>query len=410
MTPFLQLIFALAIIIFLAKFGGYLSYRIGQPAVLGELIIGIILGPSLINILALPPFTDPHLPETITHLAELGVLLLMFIAGLDLHVSDLLHTGKVAAFAGTLGVVAPIILGFLTGIIFSMDYISSLYIGLILSATSVSISAQTLMELKVLRSRLGVGLLGAAVFDDILVLLILAIFTALVSPISGGWLSIIWTLLKMVIFLGAASLLGWWILPKLSRRISRLPISQGLVSFSLVVLLFYGWSAEIFGHIAAITGAFLAGLWLGRSPEKERIQSGLNTLAYAFFVPIFFINIGLSANGRLLNWETDLLLLVMVVIAVVSKLLGSGLGALMGGFSRRESLQLGLGMISRGEVGLIVATIGVEQGLIQEGVFSAVVGVVIITTLLTPVVLRASFSKKPPRYIEPVKPFDGDGV
>ena len=397
MTPFLQLAISLALVITAAKLGGYLSYRLGQPSVLGELLVGILLGPSVLNLLGMPYFTDQHLPEVIHELAEVGVLLLMFIAGLELHVSDLLRSGKVSALAGTLGVVAPLALGTTTGVLFSMDILPSIYIGLILSATSVSISAQTLMELKVLRSRMGIGLLGAAVFDDILVLLGLSIFTALIqSGPDSGLVEVLWIVLKMVLFLGGASIIGYWIFPKLSRRVSALPISQGLISFAFVSLLLYGWAAESIGQMAAITGAFFAGLWLGRTTEKERIRSGISAIAYGIFVPIFFINIGLSVDAKTLAGESGLLMLAMIIVAVMGKVLGAGYGAVLGGFTRREAAQLGVGMVSRGEVGLIVATIGLEQGMIDESTFSAVLGVVIFTTLLTPPLLRALFPRKQP--------------
>jgi Kef-type K+ transport system membrane component KefB len=137
----------------------------------------------------------------------------------------------------------------------------------------------------------------------------------------------------------------------------------------------------------------MAGLWLGRTPEKEHIHNGIATIAYGVFVPIFFINIGLSANARELNWESGLLMLAMVLVAVISKVLGSGYGAILGGFTRREAVKLGVGMMSRGEVGLIVAAIGIQEGLIHQSTFSAVVGVVILTTVLTPLLLRALFPK-----------------
>lgn len=411
MTPFLQLAISLALLITAAKLGGYLSIRIGQPAVLGELVIGIILGPSVLNLMNMPYFTDPHLLETINHMAEVGVLLLMFLAGLELHLSDLQRSGKAASLAGTFGVILPLALGTLTGVFFSMDYQQAIFIGLILSATSVSISAQTLMELKVLRSRMGVGLLGAAVFDDILVLLGLSIFTALTqSESEAGFLSILWIVIRMGLFLGIASIVGWWVFPKFSRRISSMPISQGLVAFAFVTILFYGWSAEVVGQMAAITGAFFAGLWLGRTPEKERIQSGISAIAYGIFVPVFFINIGLSVNARLLTGGSVLLMLVLVLVAVIGKVLGAGYGAILGGLTRRESVQLGVGMISRGEVGLIVAALGVEQGLLQESTFSAVLGVVIITTILTPPLLRALFPKPQKPQIKTIKPAEGGAL
>jgi Kef-type K+ transport system membrane component KefB len=393
MTPFLQLALALAVLIAAAKVGGYLSYRLGQPSVLGELTVGLLLGPSLIDILHLPFFTDPHLPEVIHHLAEIGVLLLMFLAGLELDIEDLARTGKVAALAGTLGVILPVVLGAGAALAFALPGLESLFIGLILAATSVSISAQTLIELNVLRSRVGISLLGAAVFDDILVVLGLSIFTALtVGGASAGLGQVVMVVLRMLGYMLLATLLGMWLLPRLSRRIQALPISQGLIAFTMVTVLLYGWAAEVLGGMAAITGSFLAGLVFARSPVKERIEHGVVTLAYGMFVPIFFINVGLLANMRALGGGSFWLFVAMTLVAVVGKVLGSGAGARLGGLNRREALQLGIGMMSRGEVGLIVASVGISQGIIDESIFSAVVGVVIVTTLLTPPLLRLSFN------------------
>jgi len=394
MTPFLQLSLALAIIIALAKAGGYLSYRIGQPSVLGELLVGIILGPSILNLLHLPLFTDEHLPEVIHMFAEIGVMLLMFIAGLDLHLEDLARSGKTAAVAGVLGVIFPLALGLGVGLLFGLAMLPSLFIGLVLSATSVSISAQTLMELGVLRSRVGITLLGSAVFDDILVVLGLSVFVAITQ--SGGETGLMTVLLiaaRMVLYLAIASLLGFWLLPRLSGRIANLQISQGVIAFAFLIILLYGWAAESLGSMAAITGAFLAGLILARSPVRDRINAGMSTRAYGVFVPVFFINVGLSADARQLTGQTIWLFLAMTVVAIIGKIAGAGLGARMTGFNLRESLQLGVGMMSRGEVGLIVATVGIAEGVILQDTFAAVVGVVIITTLLTPPFLRGLFAK-----------------
>ncbi len=396
MTPFLQLAFGLAIIITAAKLGGILSYRIGQPAVLGELMVGILLGPTVFDLLHLPFFSDPNLAESIHKLAEIGVLLLMFLAGLDLHLPDLLHSSKVAGFAGTLGVIFPLALGTAVGLLFDMNVQSSLFIGLTMAATSVSISAQTLMELKVIRSRVGISLLGAAVFDDILVILGLSIFSALARPETGGGLGgVLLIVLQMVLYLGIASAFGWWLFPAITRWIHKQPVSQGLVAFAFVTILAYGWLAETTGHMAAITGAFLAGLWLGRTPLKERIDQGISIIAYSIFVPVFFINIGLSANGRELTWESIILLLVLTLVAIIGKVFGAGWGARLGGLTTRELLQLGVGMMSRGEVGLIVAAVGVTEGYLSATIFAAVVGVVIITTILTPILLTVLFSSNP---------------
>jgi len=251
------------------------------------------------------------------------------------------------------------------------------------------------MELKVLRSRVGVGLLGAAVFDDILVLLGLSIFTTLALPTSNvGIVGILLIVLRIVLFLAIASLVGMYTFPKLSQWIGGLPISQGLIAFTFVTILFYGWTAESLGNMAAITGAFLAGVWFGRTPAKDHIHNGISIIAYSVFVPVFFVSIGLSANIRELTWESGLLLLVMILVAVVGKVLGAGYGAFLGGYTKQEALQLGVGMMSRGEVGLIVAAVGIELGLIDQNIFSAIVGVVIVTTLITPPFLRIVFSHR----------------
>jgi Kef-type K+ transport system membrane component KefB len=395
MSSFLQFAIALVIIILAAKTGGYISLKLRQPAVLGEILTGLILGPSVLDFLHWAPFTDGHLGEAITHLAEIGVLLLMFIAGLDLHLSDLARSGKVSAFAGTLGVLLPFGMGYLAADLFGFEITAAIFTGLILAATSVSISAQTLIEMGVLRTRVGIGLLGAAVFDDILVVLGLSVFVALSLGNAAGVGTVAWIAGKMVLFLAIGGGLGLYFLPGLSRRIDDLPISQSLIAFTFVVTLFYAWSSEVLGGMAAITGAFLAGLAFGRSPLKDRIDTGISTLAYSVFVPIFFVNVGLAANARELTLESAWLLAVMCLVAVVSKLLGGGIGARLAGFTNLESAQLGAGLISRGEVGLIVATVGISEGLIGPDIFSIIVGVVIVTTLLTPLVLRALFSRQP---------------
>jgi Kef-type K+ transport system membrane component KefB len=398
MSPFLQLIFLLSIILIAAKLAGYLSSLIGQPAVLGELIIGLILGPSIIDILHLQVFGDPLLEESIEHLAEIGVLLLMFIAGLELHLDELARNSKVSAFAGILGVAIPIALGYLVGLGFDFEPEQAIFLGLTLGATSVSISAQTLMELGALRSRVGLGLLGAAVFDDVMVILLLSAFLAFSSG-AGGITVIGLIFLRMVAFLALSVAFGLWVLPGLSRRISRLPISQGVLTFALVIMLLYGIAAELIGNMAAITGTFLAGLMFARSPEKERIERGMSALSYGLFVPIFFVNIGLSVNARQLDAGILILMLGITVAAILGKWVGAGLGARLADFSWRESLQLGAGMISRGEVGLILAAVGISEGLVDQPIFSAIVGMVLITTLITPPTLRALFAQRGTRPV-----------
>jgi len=391
MTTFLQLAFLLSVILLSAKLAGYLSFRLGQPSVLGELLVGVLLGPSVIDILNLP-FIEHSLAETIAELGELGVLLLMFIAGLELHLDELTRNTRVAGYAGFLGVLVPTMAGWGAGRLFGMDNAAATFLGLTLGATSVSISAQTLMELKVLRSRVGLSLLGAAVFDDILVILSLSIFLA-VEAGAGSLGGVLWILVRMIAFLALSAAFGWWALPWMMRRIARLPVSQGVLTLALVVMLAYGLAAELLGGMAAITGAFIAGLMMARSGEREHLEHGVHALAYGLFVPVFFINIGLSVNARTLQIEMLLFTLVITLTAILGKWLGAGTGARLGGLDLRESVQLGAGMVSRGEVGLIVASVGIQEGLVVSDEFSAIVAMVLISTVVTPPILRGLFAQ-----------------
>ena len=402
MSVFLQLAFLIAVILLAAKAAGYVSVRLGQPSVLGELLVGILLGPSLLNLLHLPFIEGEKLGETIKELGELGVLLLMFIAGLELHLDELTRNTKVSALAGIMGVLAPVLLGTGTGLLFHFGWEAALFLGLTLGATSVSISAQTLMELKVLRTRVGLGLLGAAVFDDVLIILLLSITLAVVAGGTSA-VGILLILLRMVLFLVTSVAFGLYVLPKLVRITRGLPISQGVLSLGMVILLFYGVAAEVVGGMAAITGSFLAGLMFARCDEKERLEQGVSALAYGLFVPIFFVSIGLAVNIRDLEGEALLLTAVIIVIAIASKLFGSGLGARWAGFSWRESWQLGAGMVSRGEVGLIVANVGIGAGMVTGEEFSAIVGMVLASTIVTPPMLRALFAEPKKKIEEPAE-------
>jgi Kef-type K+ transport system membrane component KefB len=356
-------------------------------------LAGLILGPSVLNYLGWPIFDDPHLGDSITHLAELGILLLMFIAGLDLHLSDLARSGKAAALAGIFGFVLTLGVGVALAGTFAFDSPQSLYFGLLLVPTSIGISAQTLMELRMLRSKVGVGLLGAAVVDDTLTVVGISLFLALFGGDLGGQSSALVTVLKMPLYLVCASAVGIWLIPRLSRFVEQLPVSQGLVAFTFVTVLLYAWTAEALGGMAAIMGAFMAGLFLARSPLRERIEAGFMPLAYGIFVPIFFVNVGLSADvGQLANGGLGLLG-AMCLVVILTKMLGAGLAGRFGGLKGREALQMGVGMIPRGEVTLIIATVGITEGFIGDEVFSAAVGMVIITTLLAPPLLRLSFAR-----------------
>ncbi|MBE7555122.1 MAG: cation:proton antiporter [Anaerolineales bacterium] len=394
MPSIVPLLLALALVIAAAKLGGWLANRTGQPAVLGELIVGLLLGPSVFNIFGQPYFETAHTVDTLHELGELGVILLMFAAGLEIHLSDFAKTGRPALFAGVLGVIVPIGLGMAVALPFGYSSSQALFLGIVLAATSVSISAQTLMELGFLRSREGLILLGAAVVDDVLAIAVLSAYVAIETGGGGGLLGLTWIVARMLLFLAGAFLLGRWLLPRLALWAERLQVSQGLMSFAVVSVLIFAWASEAVGGVAAITGAFIVGVALSSSRVKDDLETGIHTLTYAFFVPIFLVGIGLRANARLLSADDLGLVVAVCVVAVLSKLIGAGAGARLGGTTWSEALRVGVGMVSRGEVGLIVAGVGVTAGVIEADVFTVVVIMVLVTTLATPPLLRLVFRGK----------------
>jgi Kef-type K+ transport system membrane component KefB len=386
----LALILTLALLLVAAKVMGNLSVRLHQPAVLGELLAGLILGPSVLNLFNLPLFREPGLAAEIHELAQIGVILLMFTAGLEIELTDLRASGRPAILGGFLGVVTPLAMGVFGAMAFGFPLYDAVFIGIVLSATSVSISAQTLLELGRLRSKEGIALLGAAVIDDILVIMTLSVFVVFVE--GGGTLSgILLQLAQMLLALGAASLIAWFLFPRIAEWGRQLKASEGLLTVVLALALILAWATEYLGGVAAITGAFLAGVGLARSHLRSEIEAGLHRVAYAFFVPLFLVDIGLQADARQLDPTIIIFTVVLVLIAIISKILGSGFGARLGGFSWRSALRLGLGMISRGEVGLIVAGVGITLGILPDDQFAAIVLLVLVTTLITPILLRWAY-------------------
>jgi Kef-type K+ transport system membrane component KefB len=402
MTEMIQVFFALGLLISIGKTFGFIATRFNQPAVLGELLAGVLIGPSLLNLLHIAVlFPDgANIEHSMIEFAEIGVLFLMFSAGLEVDLASLTKVGRTALVAGTLGVIVPILIATPIALFFAYTAEQSLFIGLILAATSVSISAQVMLELGVLHSREGLALLAGAIVDDVLVILLMSLFIAVnpsqaVSAVESR--SILEVILRLLGFLIIASGLSWFTLPWIIKQVSKTSISAGVIVVAVVSALLLGVAAEYFGGIAAITGAFIAGISLGRSENaiKEKLEEGLYSINYAFFVPIFFVSIGLQANLRLLDAAILPFAIIITIAAIVSKIIGAGIGGLLTGFNRLSSLRLGLGMVSRGEVGLIVAAIGISNGIIAEEVFAAVVLVVIVTTVITPPLVRWSFAKSP---------------
>ncbi|MGB2695589.1 MAG: cation:proton antiporter, partial [Dehalococcoidia bacterium] len=376
MTPVLQFLLVLVIILIAAKASGMAASRLGQPAVLGELLAGVILGPSVIDLFGLNFITDAHLDETIHLMAELGVIFLMFLAGLETDLEEVNKVRGVAILAGTFGVVFPIVLGTIVALPFGFNFEDSLFIGIILAATSVSISAQTLMELGVLQGRQGVSILAAAVIDDVLVILALSFFVAFeLDSGSGGSgpTEVLGILGRVILFFVVALVIGRFVLPWIARWSANAPMSENVAVTAIVVVLLSAWFAEYVGEVALITGAFLAGVFFRPTEVHRIIDEKVRTFAYGFFVPIFFVGVGLAADAGDLQGSDILFLLVICIVAVIGKLLGCGLGAYIAGENIQSSLQIGTGMISRGEVGLIVASVGLANNLIDGGAYAVMV-------------------------------------
>jgi len=373
------MLFVTILIILLAtKIAGDLCVRIGQPAVLGKLAIGIVIGPAVLG------WIEPS--ETIEQLSQIGVLLLMFIAGLETNVKDL-NANRNASFAvATGGIVFPLFLGYATGLLFGMEQEHAVFLGLVLSATSVSISVQTLKDLGLLRSRESTALLGAAILDDILVVILLAF---VMSFIGGQDISLPLVIGKKLLFFAIAGLMIWKGTKWIMRFLAPLRVSEPVMSAAIITCFFFAYVAKTF-EVAEIIGAFAAGLAVSQTKYKKEIEQKIEPIAYTVFVPIFFVSIGLSVSFQGLGGQIGFIA-VLGVVAVVSKLIGSGLGARLTGFSPRSSVGIGSGMISRGEVALIIAVIGLESKLLAPQYFTSVVLVVILTTLVTPLLLKFVF-------------------
>lgn len=338
----------------------------------------------------------PDLLAVVRDLAEVGVILLMFVAGLETDLAEMRRVGTVAFWAAFGGVALPMAGGIATAVLFGLPlYWEAIFIGTILTATSVSISAQTLMELGALRSREGATILGAAVIDDVMGIIVLSFVVAFARASNAGVdiAGVALVVVRMTAYFALAVAAGRLLAPLL-RWVGRLPVTQAVLSGALVIVFIYAWAAEYAGGVAAITGAYIAGVLLAQTPFKRQIDAGVHPLTYTIFVPLFFIGIGLQANGRELGGSVAFTV-VLVAVAIAAKALGCGAFARAFGFTTAESIRVGAGMISRGEVGLIVAGYGLANGLIGQPVFSASVIMVLVTTMVTPPLLRVTFPRRP---------------
>lgn len=399
-NPAIALFLALGLIILASRIGGAIARRFHQPRVLGELIIGVMLGPTLLNILHWDMFHGVELEATIKEFAELGVLLLMFIVGMEVNFRELTKVGRVGIFAGVLGAGLPILMGFPLVMLFDYTWQPALFAGVTLAATSVSISAQVLLELGFLRTKEGNALLATALIDDVLAILLVSLAIAVVGTgeSSADVGELVTIVVRMGAYIGVAFGLAWFVVPALMNWLDTRPHlaqSYGIPAFGLILALFFGWTAEEFGGVATITGAFIAGIGITRTRDRvrEQVEESTMSIAYAFLVPIFFIDVGLETDLSAFPMSALPFAGLLLIIALISKVAGCGFGARMGGFNRQESLRVGVCMISRGEVGLIIASLGISAGVFtaDEPIFASLFLVILLTTLITPILVRQVF-------------------
>lgn len=377
-----HVLLSLAGILLGAKVVAAASNRLGLPAVFGELSLGVILGPSILG------WLTPS--ETLTILADIGVIMLMFMAGMETDMAAIRRVGKASTFAAIGGVVVPMAAGLVVGILSGMDGFQAMFLGATLTATSVSISAQTLKELGGLRSQEGMTILGAAVIDDVLGVWVLALVLSLAG--EGARSDLVWIIARMAIFFPVAWFLGRHVIAALGARVARSEDTGPMLAVLLSLLLLYAWAADALGSVAAITGAYLLGVLLSRYDDSDLSKlahHGVATIGYSLFIPVFFVSIGLHADLTALIGVPGLAIAV-VVIAVLTKIVGAGGGAWLGGLRSDRSLRVGCGMVSRGEVALVMASAGWAAGLLDERLLSVVIFMTLATTLVTPLLLRWS--------------------
>ena len=384
-------LFDIALILLSTKVFGLITKKFSMPQVVGALLAGLILGPAMLDIL--------HETEFIKQLAEIGVIILMFTAGLETDIMELKKTGKASFIIALLGVLIPLISGFILAAIFNPgDFtqdisilLQNIFIGIILTATSVSITVETLKELGKLNTRAGNAILGAAIIDDILGIVALTIITSF----ADSSVSISVVLHKVVMFFVWAIIAGILFYKFYNKWVNEYHRDmRRFVIIAFVFCLLLSFCAEEFFGVADITGAFIAGLMLSNTSCVHYISSRFEIISYMLLSPIFFASIGIQVDLSGMSSQLIIFTILLVIIAIASKIIGCGLGAKLCHYSDQEALQVGVGMVSRGEVALIVASKGVAIGLMGTTFFAPVVVMVVVTTILTPILLKIVFTSK----------------
>ena len=382
----------IALILLSTKVFGLITKKFHMPQVVGALLAGLILGPAMLGVITETDFLN--------QVSELGVIVLMFSAGLETDVKELKKTGLASFVIALIGVIVPLVGGFFLALAFNKTipsdattplFLQNIFIGVILTATSVSITVETLKEMGRLNTHAGNAILGAAVIDDILGVVALTIVTSSADP-SVNIFSVLFKIVLFFVFAVASGFVfymffKWWT-GKADHDLRRFVI----VAFVFCLLLSY--VAEEWFGVADITGAYIAGLVIANTQRTKYVASRFGTLSYILLSPVFFASIGLKVELPNMTASIIIFAVLLVVIAVLTKVVGCGFGAKMMKFSGQESIQIGVGMISRGEVALIVANKGNAVGLMSTNLFGPVVIMVVVTTIITPILLKVVFSSK----------------
>ena len=379
---------SIALILLSTKVLGLFSKVVRLPQVVGALLAGIILGPACLGIV--------HSTEMLSNLSEIGVIVLMFAAGLETDIDELKRSGKASFLIALIGVLVPLAGGAAVAYFFndstdSNVMLQNIFIGIILTATSVSITVETLKEMGKLSTRAGNAILGAAIIDDILGIIALTV----VISMADESVNIGIVLLKILGFFAFTfvAAVGYHYAFKKWTDNSAVKLRRYVV-ISFVFCLVLAYCAEVFFGVADITGAFFAGLALSGTKKSEYISKRFDTLSYLLLSPIFFAGIGLKVELPKMNGEIVLFTVLLCVVAALTKVIGCGLGAKICKYTSKESLQIGVGIISRGEVALIVANKGEAVGLMSDKFFAPVIIMVVFTTVVTPVLLKLVFKDK----------------
>ena len=371
-----NILFELAVVIFLSKIVSHFCEKIKQPPVFGLLLTGLILGESGFKLL--------RSNEVIEVFSEIGAILLLFMAGLETDIAQVRKEARISFTTAIWGVVLPFFFGFCIARSFGFEVNKSLFLGTILTATSVAITVMTLYDLKKLETIEGRTILSAAVIDDALSVILLAFVLSLIGKETRIFISFA----KMIIFFVVASFLGFFLVRRSYKFSKRLRASRATIAIALSTVLFFAWFAKSMG-IAEITGAYLAGLFSSREMRRE-VMRELEAMAHGLFVPVFFTNIGLKAQIHKISGNV-LFLICFILIAIMSKIIGCGLGAKIAKLPAKTSLRIGVGMVPRGEVALIIASIGLSKNLIGHFEFSLTVILSLVTAIFTPLLLRLLF-------------------